>query len=89
MTPLDRVSVRTTAGKVSRSDDLATGEKEAVREFLRTNPTLGNPHIVRCEWCHETTVLFRDEDLGAFTRTPRGWRCITCDNHAASQEVRF
>lgn len=89
MSPIDRVSIRATAGRVNRSDDLEAGEKEAVTEFLRDNPNVGNPHVVRCEWCHETTVLFRDEDLGTFTRTKRGWRCNTCDNHAASQEVRF
>ena len=86
---IDRVSIRATAGRINRSDDLAAGEKEAVAEFLRNNPSVGNPHIVRCDWCHETTVLFRDEDLGSFTRTARGWRCKTCDSHAASQEVRF
>jgi hypothetical protein len=89
MIPIDRVSIRATAGRVNRSNELVTGEKEAVSEFLRNNPAVGNPHVVRCEWCHETAVLFRDEDLGAFIRTPRGWRCTTCDNHAASQEVRF
>jgi len=45
--------------------------------------------MVRCDWCHEAQVLFRDEEKDAFTRTGRGWRCATCDNHAASQEVRF
>jgi hypothetical protein len=86
---MDRQMIRDTAGRMHRSDDLARNEKEAVAEFLRANPTLGNPHMVRCDWCHETTVLFRDEDQGVFTRTPRGWRCTTCNDHAASQEVRF
>ena len=86
---MDRQTIRDTAGRVSRSDDLATNEKEKVAEFLRANPTLGNPHMVRCDWCHEAMVLFRDEDTSAFIRTARGWRCTTCDDHAASQEVRF
>jgi len=81
--------IRVTAGRMLRSDDLATNEREAASAFLRENPALGNPHMVRCDWCHETTMLFRDEDKGAFTRTPRGWRCTTCNNHAANQEVRF
>ena len=86
---MDRQAIRDTAGKVSRSDDLATNEKGTVTDYLRANPTLGNPHMVRCDWCHETAVLFRDEDQGVFTRTHRGWRCTKCDDHAASQEVRF
>lgn len=86
---MDRQAIRDTAGRVLRSDDLARNEKESVAEFLRANPALGNPHMVRCDWCHETTVLFRDEDLGVFTRTARGWRCTKCNNHARNQEVRF
>ncbi|HEY8183377.1 MAG TPA: hypothetical protein VII32_14135 [Thermoanaerobaculia bacterium] len=86
---MDRQTIRDTAGRVHRSDELATDEKENAADFLRANPTLGNPHVVRCDWCHETSVLFRDEDRGAFTRAGRGWRCNTCSNHAASQEVRF
>jgi hypothetical protein len=81
--------IRDTAGRVFRSDDLATNEKQAAADYLRANPTVGNPHMVRCNWCHETTMLFRDEDQGAFTRTRHGWLCTKCDEHAASQEVRF
>jgi hypothetical protein len=86
---MDRQIIRDTAGKVFRSDELAANEKETAAELLRSNPTFGNPHMVRCNWCHETTMLFRDEDQGAFKRTARGWRCTKCDEHAASQEVRF
>lgn len=86
---MDRQIIRETAGRVLRSEGLAASERENAAEFLRANPTLGNPHMVRCDWCHETTMLFRDEDLGGFTRTLRGWRCTACDEHARSQEVRF
>ncbi len=86
---MDRQVVRETAGRVLRSDDLAGSEREQAAAFLRENPALGNPHMVRCSWCHVTTMLFRDEDLGGFTRTRHGWRCTNCDEHAASQEVRF
>ena len=86
---MDRQMVRETAGRMLRSEDLAVNEKQAASDYLRANPTLGNPHMVRCDWCHEAMVLFRDEDTSAFIRTARGWRCTTCDDHAASQEVRF
>ncbi|GAC1437302.1 MAG: hypothetical protein NVSMB68_09210 [Thermoanaerobaculia bacterium] len=86
---MDRQVIRDTAGRVFRSDDLVGAERENAAQFLRDNPALGNPHMVRCPWCHETTMLFRDEDLGVFIRTRRGWRCTPCDDHAASQEVRF
>jgi len=86
---MDRQTIRETAGRMNRSEDLAPNEKESAAEFLRANPTLGNPHMVRCDWCHQATVLFRDEDKGTFSRTHRGWRCTTCNDHAASQEVRF
>lgn len=73
-----------------RSDDLSGAEKEDAAAFLRANPTLGNPHMVRCPWCHATTMLFRDEtDDVTFSQSGRGWRCLKCDEHAASQEVRF
>lgn len=84
-----RQTVRTTAGKVLRSEELLTGEKEAAAGILRANPALGNPHVVRCGWCRETRTLFRDENDGPFRLTARGWRCETCDSAAASQEVRF
>ena len=86
---MDRQIIRDTALKVFRSDDLATDEKETAAELLRSDPTVGNPHVVRCNWCHETTMLFRDEDHNTFKRAGRGWRCTKCDEHAASQEVRF
>lgn len=87
-----RQTVRVTAGKVLRSEDLTPGEKEAAASFLRANPEIGNPHIVRCDWCHETRMLFRDENDAPFTRTTtttQGWRCQSCDERAASQEVSF
>jgi hypothetical protein len=84
-----RQTVRTTAGKVLRSEELLTGEKEAAAGILRANPALGNPHVVRCGWCRETRTLFRDENDGPFRLTARGWRCETCNTAAANQEVRF
>ena len=84
-----RQTVRTTAGKVLRSEELLAGEKEAAAGILRANPAFGNPHVVRCGWCRETRTLFRDENDGPFRLTARGWRCETCDSAAASQEVRF
>ena len=84
-----RETVRSTAGKVLRSDDLKPGEKQTAAEFLRANPAFGNPHVVRCDWCHETRTLFRDEADGPFKLTAHGWRCEPCNARAASQEVRF
>ena len=84
-----RQIVRTTAGKVNRSDELIGGEKEIAASFLREHPELGNPHVVRCDWCRETRTLFRDEAEGPFTIIPHGWRCDPCDLRAASQEVKF
>ena len=86
---MNRQTVRTTAGKVLRSDDLNAGEKEAAADILRANPDFGNPHVVRCDWCHETRTLFRDEDEAPFKRTKHGWLCEACDARAASQEIRF
>ena len=86
---MDRQIIRETAGRVARSEDLTGTEKEDAAEFLRENPALGNPHLVRCDWCHATRMLFRDEDMGAFTRAGRGWRCNTCGESSRSQEVRF
>ena len=86
---MDRQLVRETAGRVLRSDLLDSDEKENAAQFLRANPALGNPHVVRCDWCRQTTMLFRDEDEGTFERTLRGWQCIACHSNAASQEVRF
>ena len=84
-----RQVVRLTAGRVQRSEDLLPGEKEAAATFLRANPQFGNPHVVRCDWCHETRTLFRDENDAPFARTTSGWLCETCDVRAASQEVKL
>jgi len=86
---MDRQVVRNTAGRIFRSEDLQKNERETSAALLRENPTVGLPHMVRCNWCHAMNVLFRDEDIGVFERTGRGWRCTKCDEHAASQEVRF
>jgi predicted RNA-binding Zn-ribbon protein involved in translation (DUF1610 family) len=86
---MSRQTVRVTAGRVTRSDTLIAGEKEEAAAFLRANPTCGNPHVVRCDWCRETRTLFRDEDEAPFKRFERGWLCEPCDSRAASQEVRF
>jgi hypothetical protein len=84
-----RQIVRVTAGKVLRSDDLIGGEKEIAAGILRAHPELGNPHVVRCDWCRETRTLFRDESEGPFELTAHGWLCAPCNLRAASQEVRF
>ena len=86
---MSRQAVRTTAGKMSRSDDLIADEKEAAAGFLKANPAFGNPHVVRCDWCRETRTLFRDENEGPFTLTAHGWMCETCNVRASSQEVKF
>lgn len=86
---LRRQIVRTTSRKVLRSDDLIADEKEVAAAILRANPHLGNPHEVRCDWCHETRTLFRDENDGPFKLTPHGWRCEPCNTMAASQEIKF
>lgn len=86
---MNRQTVRTTASKVLRSEDLIADEKEVAAGILRENPELGNPHVVRCPWCHETRTLFRDENDGPFKLVAHGWLCEHCDVRAASQEVRF
>jgi hypothetical protein len=86
---MTRQTVRATAGRVLRSDDLSAGEREAAADILRANPDFGNPHVVRCDWCRETRTLFRDEDEVPFKRTEHGWRCEPCDARAASQEIRL
>ena len=86
---MTRQIVRATALKVHRSEDLAAGEKEAAADVLRANPQFGNPHAVRCDWCHETRTLFRDENDGPFKLSPRGWTCDACGERAASQEIKF
>jgi hypothetical protein len=84
-----RQVIRTTAGKVLRSDDMIGGEREIAAGILQANPELGNPHVVRCNWCRETRTLFRDEAEGPFELSGRGWRCKPCDVPASSQEVKF
>ncbi|HEY0372404.1 MAG TPA: hypothetical protein VGD79_10405 [Thermoanaerobaculia bacterium] len=84
-----RQVVRTTAGKILRSDDLIDGEREIAIGILHGNPEFGNPHAVRCGWCHESRTLFRDENEPPFKLTARGWLCVTCDVSAASQEIQF
>ena len=86
---MSRQTVRETAGRVLRSDDLIAGEKETAAGYLQANPALGNPHVVRCDWCHETRTLFRDENDGPFMLTEHGWRCEPCNVRAASQEINM
>ena len=86
---MTRQVVRTTAGKLNRSEDLVADEKEVAAAILRANPEFGNPHVVRCGWCGETRTLFRDEDEAPFQRTTHGWLCENCNVRAASQEVKF
>jgi len=86
---MTREVVRMTAGKVLRSEDLIADEKEAASAILRANPHFGNPHVVRCDWCHQTRTLFRDEDAKPFKRTAHGWLCEACNERAASQEVKL
>ena len=84
-----RQTVRITAGKVLRSDDLIGDEKAVAAGILRANPDFGYPHAVRCNWCRETRTLFRDEIDGPFRLTAHGWRCEPCNTDASSQEIRF
>jgi hypothetical protein len=86
---MTRQAVRTTAGKVLRSDDLIADEKEVAAGFLKANPHFGNPHVVRCDWCRETRTLFRDENEAPFKLTTHGWLCEPCNVRASSQEVKF
>jgi hypothetical protein len=87
--PGGRELVRTTAGKVLRSDDMVGDEKATASAFLKANAAFGNPHVVRCDWCRETRTLFRDESDGPFQLTEHGWRCEPCNARAASQEIKF
>ena len=84
-----RQTVRATAGKVLRSDELLGAEKEIAADLLRNHPELGNPYVVRCDWCRETRTLFRDEADPPFRIIPHGWMCDACDVRASSQEVKF
>jgi hypothetical protein len=86
---MNRQVVRTTAGKIFRSEDLVGDEKAVAAAVLLANPSLGNPHVVRCPWCHATKTLFRDENERPFKLEPRGWSCDACGEWAASQEVKF
>jgi len=89
MTLATRDTVRATARKVLRSDDLIVGEKDAAIAHLRARPEIGNPYAVRCDWCHEAKTLFRDENDSPFKLSPRGWTCEQCEVPAACQEIRF
>ena len=86
---MTRHVVRKTAEKVLRSEDLVADEKEVAAAFLRANPAFGNPHVVRCDWCHETRTLFLDENDGPFKLAGRGWLCEPCNVRAASQEIKL
>ncbi len=86
---MNRDVVRATAGRVLRSEDLIADEKNVAAGILKANPDFGNPHVVRCPWCHETRTLFRDENDGPFKRIAHGWLCESCNVRAASQEVKF
>jgi hypothetical protein len=86
---VNRQIVRSTAEKVLRSDDLAAGEKAAAAAILVANPEFGNPHAVRCDWCHETRTLFRDENEGPFRISAHGWLCEPCNVRARDQEIKL
>ena len=86
---MTRQIVRITARKIVLSDDLIGDEKEVAAGILRANPEFGNPHVVRCDWCHETRTLFRDESDAPFKRIDHGWRCEACNARAANQEIKF
>lgn len=86
---MDRHAVRTTAGKVNRSEELTGDEKAVAAAILRENPSLGNPHVVRCGFCGTTRTLFRDESDAPLKRSGHGWRCEACNVGAGSQEVKF
>ena len=85
----ERGVVMATAAKVLHSGELNTGEQAHAAAILSANPHLGNPHVVRCHWCHATRMLFRNESDDAFTQTAGGWLCGPCDTRAASQEIRL
>jgi hypothetical protein len=89
MTLATRNIVRATARKVLLSDDLIAGEKDAAIAILRASPEIGNPYVVRCDWCHETRTLFRDETDSPFKLSPRGWICEPCGMPVSCQEIRF
>lgn len=89
MTLATRNTVRSTARKVLLSDDLIAGEKDAAIAILRASPEIGNPYAVRCDWCHATKTLFRDESESPFKLSPRGWTCEPCEMPAACQEIKF
>lgn len=84
-----RETVRMTAGKLLRSEDLIGDEKPVAAAILRANLHFGNPHVVRCGYCHVSRTLYRDENEAPFALTPHGWRCEPCDVNAATQEVVF
>lgn len=84
-----RQLIRTTAGKLLRSEELIGEEQPAAIAFLRDNLHIGNPHIVRCGYCQTSRMLFRDENEAPFILTSHGWRCEPCDVNAATQEIAF
>ena len=86
---MNRQTVRSTAAKVLRSDDLLHGEKGVAAAILLANPTFGNPHAVRCDWCHESRTLFRDESDGPFKVAEHGWVCEPCNVRARNQEIKL
>ncbi|HYC58453.1 MAG TPA: hypothetical protein VEK79_02705 [Thermoanaerobaculia bacterium] len=68
--------------------------RDGLRERLRRAAGLvcaehGNPHVVRCDWCHQTRTLFRDECESPFQLSGHGWRCDPCNTNVASQAIRF
>ena len=81
--------VRVTAGKILRSETLEDDEKSVAAAFLAAHPECGNPHAVRCGWCHATATLFRDEGDDRFTAIGHRWRCDGCNITAASQEIKI
>jgi len=66
-----RDTVRSTARKVLRSDDLIAGEKDAAIAILRASPQIGSPYAVRCDWCRETRTLFNELWGQVFSRLSR------------------
>jgi hypothetical protein len=84
-----RQVIRRVAAKLLRSADFDPGEKEIAAGILRANPAFGNPLAVRCERCHESRTLFRDENEAPFELAEGGWRCVTCDQRATCQEIKL
>jgi hypothetical protein len=85
----ERDAVRVTARKLLRSEDLVGDERAVATAIVKSNPAIGNPHVVRCPWCRETRTLFSDESEAPLERIDHGWHCRVCDVRASSQEVKF